>query len=262
MSTNGDLPKTQILGVKVDRVTLAQTLDQVTQSCISGDSIQIVTVNLNFVTIARRNLAFRTALNSARIAVADGRFVLWLTAFVGEKAPAQITGHDLLRECVAIACQRGWSVYLLGGAPGVAAAASQTLKCKWPTLSIDASDGGHFTADGVATDHAVVMKRIHAFQPKFLFVALGAPKQDLWISRHLVETGVSVAIGVGGVFDTLSGSLPRAPKWMQVSGLESVFQLLIEPRRYARRYLLDDPPTLVLAVLSILVRRLRARKSS
>ena len=79
----------------------------------------------------------------------------------------------------------------------------------------------------------------------------------MWIARNLKATGASVAIGLGGVFDTLSGRLPRAPRWMQASGMESLFQLAIAPRRYARRYLIDDPPTLASVAWRALVERMQ-----
>lgn len=248
-------PQTDVLGLRVDRIGLAGTLERIADACTTGEALQIVTVNLNFVTIARRDPAFLRAVNSAGLAVADGRILLWITQALGEPVPEQVTGHDLVRECIPVARQCGWKVFLLGGPPGVAEEVAQGLRCKHPGLQIDATDGGRFAADGQAEQPAELVARIRKFAPQLLFVALGAPKQDLWIARHLAELGVPVAVGVGGVFDTLSGRLPRAPRWMQVAGLESLFQLLIEPRRYARRYLLDDPPTLLRAAWSVFTRR-------
>jgi N-acetylglucosaminyldiphosphoundecaprenol N-acetyl-beta-D-mannosaminyltransferase len=243
--------------VEVDRAGLAEVMALIEHACASRSPLHVVTANIGFVTLARRHPAFREAVGTAGCVVADGRLLLWVTRLLGEPAPEQITGHDLVREGIALAHARSLRILLLGGMPGVAAELAQRLRDKHPGLRVTSEQAGRFSADGIGEDDEALAQRIRAQAPDLMFVALGAPKQELWIARHLRSTGVSVAIGVGGVLDTLTGRLPRAPRWMQVAGLESVFQLAIAPRRYARRYLLDDPPTLARVAWEALRRRLR-----
>jgi N-acetylglucosaminyldiphosphoundecaprenol N-acetyl-beta-D-mannosaminyltransferase len=238
-------PQLTIQGVAIDRLELTAVMQRIEAACEARRPLQIVTVNVNFLTIARRKPFFREVLNGAGLSVADGRILLWVSRLFGRPFPEQITGHDLMRECLALGRARGYRMFLLGGMPGVAEQLAARLEREHPGLRVEGTDGGRFSATGDTDQQAELGARIRAFAPHLLFVALGAPKQDAWIAKHLEEVGGAVAVGVGGVFDTLTGTLPRAPRWMQVCGLESLYQLLIDPRRYARRYLLDDPPTLL-----------------
>jgi N-acetylglucosaminyldiphosphoundecaprenol N-acetyl-beta-D-mannosaminyltransferase len=182
---------------------------------------------------------------------------LWITRIQREPVTEQITGHDLFRECVALAAARKYGIFLLGGAPGVAHKVADQLVRDHPGLRVVGTHHGNFSPDGLAERQDELIAQIREFHPEFLFVALGAPKQDYWIAHHLEELQVPVAVGVGYVFDVVCGRIPRAPKWMQVTGLESVFQLFLAPGRYARRYLLDDPPTLAIICWDILRKRLK-----
>jgi N-acetylglucosaminyldiphosphoundecaprenol N-acetyl-beta-D-mannosaminyltransferase len=249
--------RVRIGDLDVDRIGLADVVTRIGHACATRSALHIVTANIGFVTLARRRAPFRDAVNAAGCVVCDGRLLLWMSRLLGEPVPEQVTGHDLVRECIALAAVRGWRVVLLGGMPGIADELAARLRLQHPGLAVMGEGGGRFTSDGRGDDDADLVPRIRAYTPDLLLVALGAPKQELWIARQLHATGACVAIGVGGVFDTLTGHLPRAPHWMQVAGLESLFQLALAPRRYARRYLVDDPPTLARVAWHALVARLR-----
>ncbi|WP_280155155.1 WecB/TagA/CpsF family glycosyltransferase [Piscinibacter sp. XHJ-5] len=265
-AVRGDAPaaprRVQIGDVLIDAVHLDELMAAVQQACRARTPLQIVTVNIDFIRLAQRSRAFRRVIHEAAWVVPDGRLVLWVSRLLGEPLPEQITGHDLVRESIRLARAHGHRMFLLGGMPGVAADVARRLERENPGLCVQGDDGGSFSADGDNEDNAALVQRIREFEADLLFVALGAPKQELWLARNLHATGVSVAVGVGGVFDTLSGRLPRAPRWMQVAGLESLFQLLIAPRRYARRYVLEDPPTLArVAWLALVTRVTRKRRA-
>ncbi len=248
--------RSELGGVPLDGLGLEAAMARIDVACTARRCLRIVTVNLNFVTLARRHPAFRTALRTADLATVDGRIMLWLLRLAGRPAREQVTGHDLVREVVRRGAERRWRIFLLGGAPGVAERVAADLERAHPGLTARGTDGGRFSPDGETDRQAEVEAMIRGLDPHVVLVALGAPKQDVWLARHLEPVGPAVGIGVGGVFDTLAGDLPRAPRWMQVAGLESLFQLLKRPRRYARRYLLDDPPTLVRLVVECLRRRI------
>ena len=117
-------------------------------------------------------------------------------------------------------------------------------------------DAPHVTKAGKAVDEDAVLGRISAARPDIVLVAFGAPKQELFISGAMARIRPAVAIGVGAGFDFVAGRLTRAPRWMSSSGFEWLYRLAQEPRRLARRYLIEDPK-----FLAILMRTLRLPKS-
>jgi N-acetylglucosaminyldiphosphoundecaprenol N-acetyl-beta-D-mannosaminyltransferase len=231
-------------GVLIDRVDVDSALDRIRGFLCSGTVNQIVTVNLDFVAIARRDAEFKATLNAADLAVADGMPLVWVSQMMDEPVPQRLTGVELVDECCRLAVQTGSSVFLLGAAPGVADTAAVRLQEKFPGLRIAgvyAPSFGPLSAE----ENDTIIERINAARPDFLFVALGAPQQDVWIRANRDRLNVPVCMGVGCVLDLLAGVVSRAPNWMQRSGLEWLFRLLQEPNRLWRRYIVDDVPVLL-----------------
>lgn len=235
------LKECRILSVGIDRVTLPEAAARLEALVTAGGSHQVVTVNLDFLRLAQRDAEFRRVLNAAALAVADGAPLVWASRLAGTPLPARVTGVELVEQAAGLAARRGWSIYLLGAAPGVAAEAAAALRRRHAGLRIAGAYAPPFGPLGADEEQRIV-GQIAAARPAFLFVAFGAPRQDLWIDRHLHELGVPVCMGVGGTFDLLGGRLARAPGWMQRVGLEWLYRLQQEPRRLWRRYLLNDLP--------------------
>lgn len=230
-----------ILDVQVHRVTLAGVRDRLDQFVRSGHPHQIVTVNMDFVRLARDEPEFCRTVNSAALAVPDGVPVLWAARLLGTPLLDRVTGVDIVEHGAALAAEQGYRIYLLGAEPGVAEAAAAELRHRYPTLTIAGCYSppvGPFSAE----EEAAMIERIRAARPEMLFVAFGAPRQDVWINRHLETLDVPVCVGVGGTFNFLAGRVPRAPAWMQRHGLEWAYRLSREPRRLWRRYLIEDLP--------------------
>ena len=138
----------------------------------------------------------------------------------------------------------------MGAAPGVAEAAGQALQAQHPSLEI----AGAYAGSPAASEEEAIVSHIRAARPDFLFVAYGAPRQDLWIARNLGRLGVSLAMGVGGTFDFIAGRARRAPRWMRGAGLEWLHRLAHEPWRWRRMLALPHFAALVLLA------RLRSRR--
>jgi N-acetylglucosaminyldiphosphoundecaprenol N-acetyl-beta-D-mannosaminyltransferase len=230
-----------ILGAFVDRVTVDEALLCVDDFVSSGTPHQVTTVNVDFVRLAQENLEFRAVINRSDLAIADGMPLVWASSWLGDKLPERVTGVDLVERCCAMAAERGYGVFLLGGEDGVAAAAGEILTQKYPGLRVA---GAYSPPVGPFSDeeNRKMVTMIQEAQPHFLFVAFGAPKQDLWIAQHQHEIRVPVAMGVGGVFNFLTGRVKRAPLWMQRRGLEWFYRVICEPRRLWRRYFINDLP--------------------
>src|SRR3954452_14140857 len=240
-------------GVLIDRVDLSSAMNRVRGFLRSGKPNQIVTVNLDFVAIARRDEGFRETLNSAEMAVADGMPLVWVSRLGDEPVPQRLTGVDLVDECCRVAVETDTSVFLLGAGPGVADTAADTLRARFPGLRIA---GVYAPPFGPLTDeeNEHIIKLVRAARPDFLFVALGAPQQDVWIRNNRDRLDVPVCMGIGCVLDLLAGVVSRAPDWMQDSGLGWLFRLAQEPARLWRRYIVDDMPVLLWLVRQALGR--------
>jgi N-acetylglucosaminyldiphosphoundecaprenol N-acetyl-beta-D-mannosaminyltransferase len=233
-----------IAGVSIHRVTLQDALKLISEYVSSGVPHQIVTVNLDFLRIARKDEEFREILNAAPLAIADGMPLIWISRWLKQPLPERIAGVDLLERVAALAASDGHRLFLLGAAEGVAAQAALSLETRHPGLNVAGTYAPPF---GPITDfeQSQILSRIRAASPDVLFVAFGAPRQEHWIWRHLDELGVPVCVGVGGSFDIIAGRLSRAPRWMQTSGFEWLYRLALEPGRLWRRYLLKDLPLLL-----------------
>ncbi len=237
-----------IMGVLIDRTPRADVIAQVERFVQSGQPNQIVTINVDFLNIAHKDRSFVALLNAAALAVPDGMPLLWVSRLVGQRLPQRITGTDLLTDCAALAARMGYRMFLLGAAPGVAEAAGRVLEARYPGLQIAGSYAPPEQGDFTAEENARIVALVRAAQPDMLFVALGTPKQERWIYENLEALGVPLCIGIGGVFNFITGRIPRAPQAMQRVGLEWMFRLLLEPRRLWRRYLVDDTRALYRAV--------------
>ena len=235
-------PRVSLGSVLVDRVDLVGAVERIRDFVASGQPHQVVTVNLDFLSIARRNAEFRETLNQADLAVADGMPLVWLSRLKGVPLAERVAGVELVAECCEMAAEDGASVFLLGAAPGIAEKAAAELEERYPGLRAYsyAPSVGELSLE----ENEYIIQLVRQAAPQFLFVALGAPRQDLWIWEYLHRLNVPVAMGVGCTLDLLAGTIVRAPGWMRQAGLEWAFRLVQEPGRLWRRYLVNDLPLL------------------
>jgi len=231
-----------ILGIEVDDVTMDGAAERIVAFAASGACHHAVTVNPEFIMEARRTPPFAAVLNAADLAVPDGVGLLWAARWRHQPLRERVAGVDLVERVSAVAAQRGLRVYLLGAQPGVADAAADALTSRYPQLLI----AGTFAGSPGHDEEDAILARISDARPHILFVAYGAPQQDLWIGRNRARLSAGVAIGIGGALDFISGRRRRAPRWLQRLGLEWLYRLYHEPWRWRRMLAL---PRFVWAVL-------------
>ena len=208
---------------------MATALKRVEDLVEAGGTHLVATVNPEFVMRARSDREFARVLESADLCLPDGSGVVWAARRQGCAMPGPVTGVDLIPPLAALCATRGWRVFLLGAAPGVAAELASRLAAEHPGLSVAHHAG---SAEPSADEETTAV--VAAQRPHVLLVAFGAPKQELWIDRARARLRVPVAIGVGGAFDYLTGRVPRAPEWMRRAGMEWAFRLVRQPWRAGR----------------------------
>ncbi len=246
MDSQVDRPATvTILGVTIACVDFAATLALIADWVTTADlprhasagrstTRQICTVNPEFIMHARSDPAFARVLRQADLCVPDGVGVLWAARQQGVHLTERVTGSDGIFRICARAADAGWTVFLLGAAPGVAATAAAALQARYPTLKVVGTHGGAPTAAA----WPMIREQLQVTAPHILFVAYGHPHQDRWIADHRDELPARVAIGVGGAFDFVAGVTIRAPGWMQRLGLEWLHRLITQPWRWRRMLVL------------------------
>ncbi|GAB4400427.1 MAG: WecB/TagA/CpsF family glycosyltransferase [Anaerolineales bacterium] len=239
----------RFLGIPVHNVDSREALQILDAFIRERKPRQVVTVNPEFVMAARRDAAFRDVLLHADLSLPDGVGLLLGARILGTPLKERVTGVDTVMRVAALAAERGYRLYLLGAAPGVAEEAARRLVQANPGLTI----AGTYAGSPAPDEEDAIVARITAATPDVLFVAYGAPKQDLWIARNLARLGVPMAMGVGGAFDFIAGRAKRAPLWMQRMGLEWLHRLIHQPWRWRR--MLALPQFLFAVIADRLTRR-------
>lgn len=236
------LERVAVLGIAVHVLEEHDVLDFVRDRVADKDPARIVTVNAEFVMLARRNREFAQALEGADLATPDGAGVVWAMRRAGISQRHRVGGSDLIWSISEQAARHNHRVYLLGAGQGVAEEAAAKLRARYPGLIIAGTHSGSPRPE----DEASIVDSIRRSEPDILFVAFGAPDQDIWIARNLRRSGAAVAIGVGGSFDYVAGKARRAPRWMREHGLDWLWRLIQQPWRWRRMLTL---PRFALAVM-------------
>ena len=231
-----------LLGVRVDDVTSEEALSLIEGFIREGTPHQVVTVNPEFVMAARQDKEFRRILNAAHLALPDGIGLVWASRLLGRPLRERVAGSDLVPMIATLAAERGYRLFLLGAAEGVAAEAARRLREQNPGLVV----AGTYAGSPAVEEEEEIVALVREARPHVLFVAYGAPAQDKWIARNLERLGVPVCMGVGGAFDFIAGVAKRAPRWVQRLGLEWLHRLLHQPWRWRRQLALVKFAGLVL----------------
>jgi len=242
LSTAAENPVTfeHILGVRVGNFTYDTLLAEVERVMAEGRKTMIVAINPEKVMKARTDAALRKLLNEAEMPIADGIGVVLASRLRGGAIRERVTGIETMLCLCRHAAAKGYPVFLLGAKPGVAEQAARILQERYPGLAVAGTQHGYFK------DEREVVERINRSGARLLFVAMGSPRQEYWIRRHMDELAPRVFQGVGGSFDVICGNIPRAPVWMQRMGLEWLYRLLKEPTRWRRQLALPKFLWLVL----------------
>jgi N-acetylglucosaminyldiphosphoundecaprenol N-acetyl-beta-D-mannosaminyltransferase len=221
-----------ILSVRIDNVTYGDALACVNNFLREPGLHQIATVNPEFVVMAQTNAEFRRVLNATALSVPDGVGLMWASRHLDTPLLQRVTGQEMVNRIAALAAERGARVFFLGAREGIAERAAAALKSRDSRLEI----AGCYAGSPAPEEEDDIVARVNAANPKILFVAYGPPKQELWIALNAARLNATVAMGVGGTFDTLAGIVPRAPQWIRKAGFEWTYRLLREPRRFRRQF--------------------------
>lgn len=220
--------KKQVMTIVFDNITMEEAVQTAMEHIARGTRCRVVTPNAEFALEAKKNPRFLRILNSSQLVLADGVSVVLASRILGDPMQGRVTGVGFAQALAAALAREGGSLYLLGAKPGVAEQAAEKLKQEHPGLKIAGTHDGYFKEEGP------VVAAINEARPDALLVCLGAPKQEYFMEEHDGELRVPVMAGLGGSMDVLAGNVRRAPVFFQKCGLEWLYRLCKEPKRWKR----------------------------
>ena len=228
--------------VEVDAIPREDLIERIVQDAFRAESTRVVaTVNAQFYVLADGDSVFRDCLKRSEFTCADGFPIGIAASLLAGHRIERVAGVEIVEEICRRGSSGGLRVFLLGGRPGSAAQLAALLTERYPGLT---SAGGACPPVGFekcAQSLSAILGEVAAARPHVVFVALGAPKQEMFIDQYLRNLRIPIAVGVGGSFEIITGVTRRAPKLVQHVGMEWMYRLCQEPQRLWRRYLLGNP---------------------
>lgn len=244
-----------ILGIRVDSVKMQEAVE-IIKTWLTEERVHtLYTPNAEILMAAQRNPELKKILNEADLLVADGAGVVLASRILQRPVPEKVSGIDLVKRSFFNLSKGKTTYFLLGSKPGIAEAAAVNIVNEYPGVIIAGCRNGYFNE----SDEDEIIKQINESRAAILLVALGAPRQEMWISRNKDRLKVKICAGVGGTLDVLAGKVAPAPEYMRKNGLEWLFRLYKEPWR-AKRML--DLPRFMLKVIHTRLHEGRHRSSS
>jgi len=231
-----------ILGIPVDNITMKEAVAKVGSFIEEGGVHAIYTPNAEIMMAAQRDPELRNILLKADMLTADGAGVVLASRLLGRSVREKVSGYDLVVELFKAYGKNGLKCFLFGAKPGVAEEAANKTEAGYPGVVVAGCHHGYFGAE----DDDEILRAINDSRCDLLLVALGAPKQEKWIYSHMDRLNAKVCIGVGGAIDILAGKAQLAPDIFRRNGLEWLYRLYKEPRRFIRML---DLPRFMLRVL-------------
>jgi N-acetylglucosaminyldiphosphoundecaprenol N-acetyl-beta-D-mannosaminyltransferase len=226
-----------ILGVKVNCVTKEKLLQTITLWTQEDEKRTVTYVNAHGLNLAYTQASFQTLLNQADLIYSDGIGGVWASRFLNGCKFEKITGREWIYDFCDLAVKQDLKLYIIAGSPGIARQARDHLLSTWPDLKIVGVCDGYF----VKKNEAQALSEIQRESPDVIFIGMGSPLQEQWISIHRDAIPAKIFWAVGALFDNIAGLEPSVPTWMNSLALEWLWRLFMDPAGKWRRYLVGIP---------------------
>jgi len=222
-----------VLGFAISTRTMPETMARIGEFLEGSEARMVVTADSSGLVLAQDNAELAQIYRDADLATADSNGVVWALNRKGHAA-TRVSGVDLVSEICRLSAEKGYRIFFLGSSPGVADQAAERLRLLYPGCNIVGSRHGFFPPD----DDDLVANEIAPVEPDVLFVAMGIPRQEIFISKTMGIIRAKVAMGVGGSLDVFSGRVKRAPKIIQALKLEWLWRVILNPSKFSKVKLL------------------------
>ena len=250
-----NLPRMKVLGVGFDNIDGGSAIDRIEallQASAAGDCHRVLFLNVHSIWSARHDSQLAGIINGARLVLGDGSGIAIAVKLFGSQFVENLNGTDFMPRLIARVADTGWSIFLIGGKQDVSQNCQKHLQDLYPKLRIVGARSGYFSAE----DETMIREEINRVKPDILLVGMGSPRQEYWMDRNSTQLTSKVCIGVGGLFDFLSGTRKRAPVWMRRAGIEFVYRFVQDPFEKWHRVMIETPWFLARVVLESVGRAL------
>ena len=242
------MARMKFMNTEIDNLTMQETLQAINQLIQENKSAYVVTPNVDHIVQLETNRELQEVYKNAALILTDGKPLLRIANWYGTPIKEKISGSDLFPLLCNMAAAKGYKMFFLGAAEGVAKRAAENLTMKYKGLQVVGTYSPPFGFENNKNEMDKIKNMIKASKPDILIVGLGCPKQEKFMYHHCKELGVPISLGLGASFDFEAGNIKRAPRWMANHGLEWLFRITQDPRRMAKRYLVNDRKILELAI--------------
>lgn len=242
------MSRMKFMNTEIDNLTMNEVLQRIDELIQEKKNSYVVTPNVDHIIQLERGGELVEAYKQADLILTDGKPLIWISKWYGTPITEKISGSDLFPNLCALAAEKGYRMFFLGAAEGVAAKAADNLKRKYKGLQVVGTYSPPKGFENNEAEMVKIRKMIKESQPHILIVALGCPKQEFFILHNREELGVPISLGLGASIDFEAGNIKRAPKWMADHGLEWIYRITQDPKRLAKRYLVDDTKIFSLAI--------------
>ena len=234
------MARIKFMNTEIDNLTMKETLDEIDKLILKNDKSYVVTPNVDHIVQLETDVELKNIYRDASLILADGKPLLWISKWYKTPIKEKISGSDLFPLLCEMAAKKGYSMFFLGAAEGVAAKAAENLKKKYNGLKRVGTYSPPYGFEKDEIESEKIIDMVKEAHPDILIVGLGCPKQEKFIYSYRDRLNVPISLGLGASFDFEAGNIKRAPKWMANHGLEWLFRITQDPKRLAKRYLVDD----------------------
>lgn len=242
------MSRIKFMNTEIDNLTMQETLQAIDQLIQENKSAYVVTPNVDHIVQLETSKELKAVYENASLILTDGKPLLWIAKWYGTPIKEKISGSDLFPLLCNMAAKKGYKLFFLGAAEGVAAKAAENLANKFKGLQVVGTYSPPFGFENNQIEMDKIKSMIKESKPDILIVGLGCPKQEKFMYHHCKELGVPISFGLGASLDFEAGNIKRAPRWMAEHGLEWLFRITQDPKRMAKRYLINDRKILKLAI--------------
>lgn len=234
------MTRMKFMNTEVDSLNMAEVLDRIDKLIQIKKNSYVVTPNVDHIVQLEKDSELQKVYKNADLILADGKPLIWISNYYKTPIKEKVSGSDLFPLLCEMAGKKGYKMFFLGAAEGVAARAATNLKKRYSNLEVAGVYSPPFGFEENEEEVEKILQMIIKSNVDILIVGLGAPKQEKFIFKYHDRLNVPISLGLGASLDFEAGNIKRAPKWMQKSGLEWLFRITQDPRRMFKRYIIDD----------------------